>query len=513
MQFQPDFSKLLRRYYHNAHTQVLMESFIDMLPDFIRRGPVHVIGNSIEDFSRSIDYSVEKKKMVYFSRVDRLKGVELLIEAMERIKSSHPDWSVDIYGDIEPFSYGNELRATIKRKGLENQIHLMGKTLRSKEETLLEYDFGVFPSLMEGFGIGLGEMMSIGLACIGLQSCTGVNEMIIDGRTGYLCPDTPEGFVMAINQLIENPQERKRMGQCARVWMRQYDPLIIDTQWSRLISSILKEKEYSVTKAKDLIERMYPQKEELIVSLTTWKARIRNIPIVLDSIVHQTLPPDRIVLNLAFEEVIPEDIQAYIDLHHIEVNRVPDTKVFKKLIPTLKKYPEACVVSIDDDWIYPEGMLEEFMRIHQAHPNAPISGNKVEAFGCNCHCGCASLTKREFFGPYLDWIDDQVIQHCESDDIVYTFFERKNGYSYIRTDSLYFDNMTPFNPSEPYSTPASSIIPDWHYLTGRFGKCQYGRFLTRLHLLTRWTHWVFEINRDCHGRKYLRLMGKTFNLQ
>lgn len=211
-------------------------------------------------------------------------------------------------------------------------------------------------------------------------------------------------------------------------------------------------------------------KEQLIVTLTTWKARIGNIPAVLDSIYNQTLPPDLVVLNLAYDEDIPPEVGKYIEEKGVEVNRVADTKVYKKLIPTLRKYPEACVVPIDDDWIYPPGMLEEFMSIHKKHPYNPISGNRVFAFHTCFHCGCASLIKREFFGKYLDYIDETVMRDCQSDDTVYTFFQKKNGYCYIQTKSLFYENMVPYNPSEPFSAP-DSVTPlvSWYYLCGRYG--------------------------------------------
>ena len=79
--------------------------------------------------------------------------------------------------------------------------------------------------------------------------------------------------------------------------------------------------------------------ERIIVSLTTWSKRIGNIPVVLDTIFNQTVQPDLVVLNLAHDEIIPEDVKHYINSHNIEINRVKDTKVYKKLIPTLKKYP------------------------------------------------------------------------------------------------------------------------------------------------------------------------------
>ncbi len=257
---------------------------------------------------------------------------------------------------------------------------------------------------------------------------------------------------------------------------------------------------------RELVEREVG-KERLIVSLTTWKARFDNIPGVLDSIFAQTLPPDKLILNLAFDEVVPDSLQQYLDRHAVEINRVPDTKVYKKLIPTLRKYPEACVVSIDDDWLYPPQMLEEFMRIHQQNPDSPISGNQESIHHIACHCGCASLTQRKFFGKYLDMIDEDIIRNCPSDDIVYTFFTRINGYTYIHTDSLFFDNMTTYNPSAPYSDSAKGfpVQESWDYLVRRFGHPFYNPAQVFFH---RVIHWVFELNRDyACNKKYLRLFG------
>ena len=212
--------------------------------------------------------------------------------------------------------------------------------------------------------------------------------------------------------------------------------------------------------------------ERIIVSLTTWSKRIGNIPTVLDSIFSQTLPPDFVVLNLAFDEVIPDEIKNYINNHTIEINRVPDTKVYKKLIPTLLKYPEDCIISIDDDWIYPPQMIEDFMNIHQKYPKNPISGNKFVYSGVQCHCGCASLTKAIYFGEFLNNIDDDVIRNCTSDDSVYTFFCNKSGHPYIRTSGLYFTNMESYNNNEPYSQSLSSnnAGKSFNYLINRFGR-------------------------------------------
>ncbi len=252
---RPKFEKSLRRHYVNTVSQVLLDSYRDRLPDYMRQGQVVVIANGIRQFSETVDYSVERKKMVYFSRIDRLKGVDLLIETMALVKEKHPDWSIDIFGDIEPLEYRDELQAAIQEKGLQNQVFLKGKSPLGLEETLKAYDFCFFPSRVEGFSVGLGETLSVGLPCIGLRSCSGVNEVIIDGYNGLLCEDSPEDLAKAINRLIENPQEREKMGRCAHTWIQQYAPLIIDMQWARVIRSLLDEHKNEVADAQSLLTR------------------------------------------------------------------------------------------------------------------------------------------------------------------------------------------------------------------------------------------------------------------
>jgi len=214
--------------------------------------------------------------------------------------------------------------------------------------------------------------------------------------------------------------------------------------------------------------------ERIIVTLTTYSKRIGNIPTILETIFKQTVPPDFVVLNLAYDEVIPDDVKKYINTHPIEVNRVPDTKVYKKLIPTLKKYPHDAIISIDDDWLYPKEMIEDFVHIHKRYPNYPISGNHAVAFGFQCHCGCASLTKAEYFEGCLEMIDEEVIKHCKCDDIVYTYFANKSGHPYIRTKGLYFSNMIPYNGGDGYSLSLVDelrvISESFEYLSLRFGQ-------------------------------------------
>lgn len=237
--WMPSLKRRLRKYYLNTTAQVLMESFIDLLPWYMKRGPVAVIPNGVYTFDECADYSAEHKKMVFFSRVDRCKGIEILIDAMAIVHQKYPDWSIDLYGDTEPEAYRLLLEKRIAQKQLEGYVRFMGVSKKSVGETLSQYDLCLFPSRFEGFGLGLAECMAAGLPCVGFNNSSAVNEMLIHGVSGLLCDDTPEALAQSAIYLIEHPEERKRMGLNAREWVKQYNPTVVEMKWLMLIDHIL----------------------------------------------------------------------------------------------------------------------------------------------------------------------------------------------------------------------------------------------------------------------------------
>lgn len=165
-------------------------------------------------------------------------------------------------------------------------------------------------------------------------------------------------------------------------------------------------------------------KEELIVTMTSWTKRIGNVPRTLDSILSQSLLPDRIVINLSEEEFpnkeIPNDVQRYFDEHNdiIEVQWIqgPNTKQWKKILPTMLKYPDEAIVCIDDDAEYPKDMLETLWSAHKNNPGHPISGFKTNVFGLGIpHCGTCNLDKLEYYGDLFNYLSEELFEMYSSD--------------------------------------------------------------------------------------------------
>jgi len=203
-------------------------------------------------------------------------------------------------------------------------------------------------------------------------------------------------------------------------------------------------------------------KDYIIVTLTSWKKRINNVHNIIEYIMDNTILPNKICINLTIEEfpnyekdlptVLIDTINQYKSI--IEINWiVNNTKVWKKLIPTLCKYRHAVVISIDDDWKYPNDIIETLYNDYCKYDKKyPITGNKIKLFNMNCHCGSGSLTTYDLLNNknQFNTLSDSCIQ-VGSDNIFYTYCAFVNGNEYKQSSKMFFRNMTPFQANDAYS--------------------------------------------------------------
>lgn len=147
-----------------------------------------VILNGIKaaDFKQKSDYSRTdcRPHIVQIGRLNlAVKGQDLLIDAVERLRSRGLDVRVDFIGDGKDRSTIENL---IKDKGLENRIKLLGvKDMPYLHVHLCEYDAMVQPSRIEGFGLSVAEGMAAGVPVI-VSDLPALKEVVDDGQFGYI---------------------------------------------------------------------------------------------------------------------------------------------------------------------------------------------------------------------------------------------------------------------------------------------------------------------------------------
>lgn len=119
-----------------------------------------------------------------------------------------------------------------------------------------------------------------------------------------------------------------------------------DIFWNHVIENLIDEN-YSLVHEFD----------EIIISLTSYPARIHTVNQTIESLLNQTMKADKVILWLAPEQFPnkEEDLpQQLLDLREkgLTIDWYHDIKSYKKLIPTLKKYPNAVIITADDDILY-----------------------------------------------------------------------------------------------------------------------------------------------------------------
>ena len=96
---------------------------------------------------------------------------------------------------------------------------------------------------------------------------------------------------------------------------------------------------------------------DIIVSLTSYPARINTVNQTIESLLNQSMPADKVILWLAPEQFPNKEAdlpQELLDLKEkgLLIDWYHDIRSYKKLIPALKKYPEAIIITADDDLIF-----------------------------------------------------------------------------------------------------------------------------------------------------------------
>lgn len=132
---------------------------------------------------------------------------------------------------------------------------------------------------------------------------------------------------------------------------------------------------------------------DIIVSLTSYGKRLQTVYLAIESIMQGSIKPNKIILWIdEDEDYIPESLKRQMN-RGLEIRKYKeDIRSYKKLIPALIEYPDAAIITIDDDVIYSFDLVENLLREHKKH-EADICANRVHKI----------ILKNGKPVSYLDW--------------------------------------------------------------------------------------------------------------
>lgn len=235
-----EMKHLEQSYKHLSGIQVLFDSYHKFLPTTFR-GQIQTIPNPVPQGNSKALKSVNEKNVI--THIGTLntscKQQHKIVEAFSKLVKDFPNWEVHCYGTGADLA---SLVALTKQHNLTSQVYFKGFTDQPLK-VLQEADIFVFPSKYEGFPLALTEAMASGLPTIGYSYCSGVNELINNGVSGYLVEDDLE-FSERLSELMADEEQRGIMGQQAKEEMSRFNPNLIEKMWVNFVEE-LASKEYN----------------------------------------------------------------------------------------------------------------------------------------------------------------------------------------------------------------------------------------------------------------------------
>ncbi len=124
------------------------------------------------------------------------------------------------------------------------------------------------------------------------------------------------------------------------------------------------------------------RKQPIIVSLTSYPKRFTLVHLTIESLLHQTVKPDKIILWLSEEEsslsTLPQALKS-LQKRGLTIRYVKDNyKSYKKLIYAIDEFPNAILITCDDDVIYEKDTIESLYATYQNNPDCIIANRCTE---------------------------------------------------------------------------------------------------------------------------------------
>ncbi len=175
----------------------------------------------------------DKFRLIYLSRLDRKKGLDILIEVMAGLPD---DIVLDVYGTGDP-DYVALITARIAQLGLNHRIALHGEVVaEAKAQAFYRADLFVLPTFSENFGNAIAEALAHGVPVITTQNAPW--KGLEDHQCGAWIGLDREEWISTIHQMRH--ADLKTMGQKGAEWMKSdFSPGAVAAKFYNLYGEII----------------------------------------------------------------------------------------------------------------------------------------------------------------------------------------------------------------------------------------------------------------------------------
>ncbi|GAB2556875.1 glycosyltransferase [Spirosoma areae] len=211
------------RYLGHSHPNVVLIPNGVKMSDFAQLPPRGT-------FRQKFNLPTDKKLVLFMSRLNAKKGLDLLLPGFQAYVQTHPDTVLALAGPDD--GYEATTRQFIGQHNLSDSIHMVGMlTGDDKKAALTDADLFTLPSYSEGFSMAVLEAMAAGTPVL-VSDRVGFGEAIRRQEAGGLLDSlTPESVRVGLEKLLGDERLRQRIARNATAMLKQhYDIDIVAKQ-------------------------------------------------------------------------------------------------------------------------------------------------------------------------------------------------------------------------------------------------------------------------------------------
>lgn len=209
-----------------------------------------------EEAKTRLNIPQDTSLLLFVGRIEPLKAVDTIIEALDIIRRNHPELLETIRLCIIGGNPDDPADPEISHlKHMVAQLHLTPFVdfIGAKDQSLLPYYYAaasavLVPSDYESFGMVALEAMASGTPVIASE-VGGLAFLVKDGKTGFLVPSRdPAALADRITRLLQDPEQQIHMRRASAELARRYT-------WSAIADQLLPVFDDVVTRPKVSLHR------------------------------------------------------------------------------------------------------------------------------------------------------------------------------------------------------------------------------------------------------------------
>jgi glycosyltransferase involved in cell wall biosynthesis len=175
-----------------------------------------------EDVRNKFGIPSDKPVILFMSRIDPKKGLDLLIPALEKLLTTGLDFHFILAGtNPQDPIYEQKIKSEIENSILKSHTTITGFVTGETKTSLLQTaDLFVLPSYYENFGIAVAEAMVNGTPVV-ISDQVHIYQQVLDSESGWVGKTDVESIVKLLTTALSNPQECQKRGLNAQKYALQ----------------------------------------------------------------------------------------------------------------------------------------------------------------------------------------------------------------------------------------------------------------------------------------------------